>query len=57
VCELVVLELFDNGKFIKEMCDVDVFFVVVWFFYYVGWVDKLDYVGLGLNFCLFGVVG
>lgn len=51
------MESFDNGKFIKESCDVDVLFVVFWFFYYVGWVDKFDYVGFGVNFCVFGVVG
>ncbi|WP_028047443.1 aldehyde dehydrogenase family protein [Cellulomonas sp. URHE0023] len=45
--ELAVAESLDNGKPIKESRDVDVPLVAAWFFYYAGWADKLDHVGLG----------
>src|SRR4051794_12532827 len=45
--ELAVAESLDNGKPIKEARDVDVPLVAAWFFYYAGWADKLDHVGLG----------
>src|SRR4051812_30920665 len=47
--ELAVAESLDNGKPIKESRDVDVPLVAAWFFYYAGWADKLDHVGLGAN--------
>lgn len=45
--ELAVAESLDNGKPIKESRDVDIPLVAAWFFYYAGWADKLDHVGLG----------
>lgn len=33
-----VVEFFDNGKIIREIRDVDIFIVVRYFYYYVGWV-------------------
>ncbi len=45
--ELAVAESLDNGKPIRESRDVDVPLVAAWFFYYAGWADKLDHVGLG----------
>lgn len=33
-----VVEFFDNGKIIRETRDVDIFIVVRYFYYYVGWV-------------------
>ncbi|WP_028050967.1 aldehyde dehydrogenase family protein [Cellulomonas sp. URHD0024] len=47
--ELAVAESLDNGKPIKESRDVDVPLVAAWFFYYAGWADKLDHVGLGAS--------
>jgi aldehyde dehydrogenase (NAD+) len=47
--ELAVAESLDNGKPIKESRDVDVPLVAAWFFYYAGWADKLDHVGIGPN--------
>jgi aldehyde dehydrogenase (NAD+) len=47
--ELAVAESLDNGKPIKETRDFDIPTVAAWFFYYAGWADKLDYVGLGVN--------
>lgn len=55
--ELAVAESLDNGKPIKESRDVDVPLVAAWFFYYAGWADKLDYVGLGANPRALGVAG
>lgn len=34
----MVFESLDNGKLIWELRDVDIFFVVCYFYYYVGWV-------------------
>lgn len=45
--ELAVAESMDNGKPIKETRDFDIPTVAAWFFYYAGWADKLDHVGLG----------
>ena len=45
--ELAVAESLDNGKPIKESRDVDIPLVAAWFFYYAGWADKLEHVGLG----------
>lgn len=53
--ELAVAESLDNGKPIKESRDVDVPLVAAWFFYYAGWADKLDHVGLGANPAPLGV--
>ncbi|MCU1545033.1 MAG: betaine-aldehyde dehydrogenase [Homoserinimonas sp.] len=47
--ELAVAESLDNCKTIKESRDVDVPLVAAWFFYYAGWADKLDHVGIGPN--------
>src|SRR3954447_22118440 len=53
--ELAVAESLDNGKPIKEARDVDVPLVAAWFFYYAGWADKLDHVGLGSSPAPLGV--
>jgi aldehyde dehydrogenase (NAD+) len=53
--ELAVAESLDNGKPIKESRDVDVPLVAAWFFYYAGWADKLDHVGLGSSPAPLGV--
>ena len=53
--ELAVAESLDNGKPIKESRDVDVPLVAAWFFYYAGWADKLDHVGLGASPAPLGV--
>ena len=45
--EFAVLESLDNGKPIRESRDVDVPLAAAHFFYYAGWADKLDHVGLG----------
>lgn len=45
--ELAVAESLDNGKPIRETRDVDIPLAAAWFFYYAGWADKLEYVGLG----------
>jgi aldehyde dehydrogenase (NAD+) len=55
--ELAVAESLDNGKPIKESRDVDVPLVAAWFFYYAGWADKLDHVGLGPAPQALGVAG
>jgi len=55
--ELAVAESLDNGKPIKESRDVDVPLVAAWFFYYAGWADKLDHVGLGPAPRALGVAG
>lgn len=47
--ELAVAESLDNGKPIRETRDVDIPLAAAWFFYYAGWADKLEYVGLGPN--------
>jgi aldehyde dehydrogenase (NAD+) len=53
--ELAVAESLDNGKPIKETRDVDIPLVAAWFFYYAGWADKLDHVGMGANPAALGV--
>jgi aldehyde dehydrogenase (NAD+) len=55
--EFAVLETLDNGKPIRESRDVDVPLAAAHFFYHAGWVDKLDYAGLGSNPKPHGVVG
>jgi len=55
--EFAVLESLDNGKPIRESRDVDVPLVAQWFFYYAGWADKLDHVGLGVRPRPLGVAG
>lgn len=55
--ELAVAESLDNGKPISESRDVDVPLVAAWFFYYAGWADKLDHVGLGSDPRALGVAG
>ncbi|HEX3540742.1 MAG TPA: aldehyde dehydrogenase family protein [Acidimicrobiales bacterium] len=55
--ELAVLESLDNGKPIRESRDVDIPLSAAHFFYYAGWADKLDYVGLGPNPRPLGVAG
>jgi len=55
--EFAVLESLDNGKPIRESRDVDVPLVAQWFFYYAGWADKLDHVGLGARPRPLGVAG
>jgi aldehyde dehydrogenase (NAD+) len=55
--ELAVLESLDNGKPIRESRDVDVPLAAAHFFYYAGWADKLDYVGLGTRPRPLGVAG
>jgi acyl-CoA reductase-like NAD-dependent aldehyde dehydrogenase len=55
--ELAVLESLDNGKPIRESRDVDVPLAAAHFFYYAGWADKLDHVGLGSAPRPLGVAG
>jgi aldehyde dehydrogenase (NAD+) len=55
--ELAVLETLDNGKPIKESRDVDVPLAAAHFFYYAGWVDKLEYAGYGSDPRPLGVAG
>jgi len=55
--ELAVLETLDNGKPIKEARDVDVPLAAAHFFYYAGWVDKLEYAGYGPDPRPIGVAG
>ena len=55
--EFAVLESLDNGKPIRESRDVDVPLVAQWFFYYAGWADKLNHVGLGVRPRPLGVAG
>jgi len=55
--ELAVLETLDNGKPIKESRDVDVPLAAAHFFYYAGWVDKLEYAGYGPHPRPIGVAG
>ncbi len=55
--ELAVLESLDNGKPIREARDVDVPLAAAHFFYYAGWVDKLDYAGYGPDPRPIGVAG
>ena len=55
--EFAVLESLDNGKPIRESRDVDVPLVAQWFFYYAGWADKLDHLGLGVRPRPLGVAG
>jgi len=55
--ELAVLETLDNGKPIKESRDVDVPLAAAHFFYYAGWVDKLEYAGYGPDPRPIGVAG
>ncbi len=55
--ELAVLESLDNGKPIKESRDVDVPLAAAHFFYYAGWVDKLEYAGYGPDPRPIGVAG
>jgi aldehyde dehydrogenase (NAD+) len=55
--EFAVLETLDNGKPIKESRDFDVPTAAAHFFYYAGWADKLEYVGLGSSPRPRGVVG
>lgn len=45
--EFAVAETVDNGKPIKETRDVDIPLAAAWFFYYAGWADKLEHVGMG----------
>src|SRR3712207_909564 len=55
--EFAVLESLDNGKPIRESRDVDVPLAAAHFFYYAGWADKLDHVGLGTRPRALGVAG
>ncbi len=55
--EFAVLESLDNGKPIRESRDVDVPLAAAHFFYYAGWADKLDHVGLGTRPRPLGVAG
>ena len=55
--EFAVLESINNGKPIRESRDVDMPLVAAHFFHYVGWVDKLEYAGLGANPKSLGVAG
>jgi aldehyde dehydrogenase (NAD+) len=55
--ELAVLETLDNGKPIRESRDVDVPLAAAHFFYYAGWVDKLEYAGYGSDPRPLGVAG
>ena len=54
---MAVLETLDNGKPIRESRDVDVPLAAAHFFYYAGWADKLDHVGLGTRPRPLGVAG
>ncbi|NEK87303.1 aldehyde dehydrogenase family protein [Blastococcus saxobsidens] len=55
--EFAVLESLDNGKPIRESRDVDVPLAAAHFFYYAGWADKLEHVGLGTAPRPLGVAG
>ena len=55
--ELAVLETLDNGKPIKETRDFDVPTAAQHFFYYAGWADKLQHLGLGPAPQSLGVAG
>nr|MBA3528142.1 aldehyde dehydrogenase family protein [Propionibacteriaceae bacterium] len=55
--ELAVLECLDNGKPIKETRDFDVPTAAQHFFYYAGWADKLEHLGLGPAPASLGVAG
>ena len=55
--ELAVLESMDNGKPIRETRDVDLPQAAAHFFYYAGWADKLDHIGLGRSPSSVGVCG
>ncbi len=55
--EFAVLESLDNGKPIRESRDVDVPLAAAHFFYYAGWADKLEHVGLGSRPRPLGVAG
>ncbi|RZU33094.1 aldehyde dehydrogenase family protein [Blastococcus saxobsidens] len=55
--EFAVLESLDNGKPIRESRDVDVPLAAAHFFYYAGWADKLEHVGLGTGPRPLGVAG
>ncbi len=55
--EFAVLETLDNGKPIRETRDVDVPLAAAHFFYYAGWADKLDHIGLGRSPTPVGVCG
>ena len=52
-----MLESLDNGKPIRESRDVDVPLAAAHFFYYAGWVDKLEYAGFGPDPRPLGVAG
>ena len=55
--ELAVIETLDAGKTIRESRDVDVPLACNHFFYYAGWVDKLEYAFPNRNVEPVGVAG
>ncbi|MDT8411759.1 MAG: aldehyde dehydrogenase family protein [Vicingaceae bacterium] len=55
--EFAVIETLDGGKPIREARDIDVPLAAAHFFYYAGWVDKLDYAFPNRNPMPLGVAG